>query len=163
MEAAGRFQTGIICQKTEIFSPRCENPTSQKMLNVEISFHIPYASYGGVVLVKGATLDLLPIPHPTVRRGWRSLNSIDVGTSWRYRPHGGPGALYTCPVTSERTDGFYIKYFINAMLLGTTLLVYRISSETYSRSATEDVSPEGSLPYQQQPATGTSPVPDRSE
>jgi hypothetical protein len=26
MEAAGRFQTGFISQKTEIFSPRCENP-----------------------------------------------------------------------------------------------------------------------------------------
>ena len=130
MEAAGLFQTGVICQKTEIFSPRCENPTSQNTLIVEISFHIPYASYGGIVLVKGATLDLSPIPHPTVRRGWRSLNSTDVGTSWRYRPHGGPGALYACPITSERTDGFYTKYCINVMLLGTTLLVYRISSET---------------------------------
>jgi hypothetical protein len=61
-----------------------------------------------------------------------------------------------------------MKYGINVMVLGTTLLVCRISSETYSRSATQDVSPlfkesKGSLPYQQQPATGTSPVPDRSE
>lgn len=133
METAGRFQSGVICQKTEMFSPRCENPTSQKMLIVEISFHIPYASQGGVVLVKGATLDLSPIPHPTVRRGWRSLNSTDVGTSWRYRPHGGPGALYACPITSERTDGFYMKYCINVMLLGTTLTVAQLL-KTFPRS-----------------------------
>ena len=162
MEAAGRFWIGVICQKMETFSPR-ENPTSQKMLIVEISFHIPYASCGGVVLFRGATLDLSPIPHPTVRRGWRSLNSTDVGTSWRYRPHGGPGALYACPITSERTDGFYMKYCINVMPLGTTLLVYRISSETYSRSATQDVSPHATVPTTARHWYSTSPVPDRSE
>jgi hypothetical protein len=61
-----------------------------------------------------------------------------------------------------------MKYGINVIVLGTTILVYRISPEMYSRPATQDVSSlfkesEGSLPYQQQPATGTSPVPDRLE
>jgi hypothetical protein len=40
MEAAGRFQTGVISQNTEISSPCCENPTPQKTLIVEISLRI---------------------------------------------------------------------------------------------------------------------------
>jgi hypothetical protein len=69
IEAAGHFHTGVTSQNTVIFSSRCENTTFRKTLIVEIYFHIPYASYGGVVLVKGATLGLVTntAPHCATR------------------------------------------------------------------------------------------------